>query len=845
MHRRSGQGPVSCCSPSRPSPPVTRCVGGASGCPPAELPTRGCGCKGMHRRSGQDWQAELRVETQTTEFPSNAVQAESFSVFLGARCLLKSTKVTFPEQDGRSVEGHTASGKLTTSRRGACYGLAGPSGCGKSTLLRLIADGRIPSPAAWRPRLFGGQPLPPALARGVLDEVLSAEWRREKLVGQQLRLEERLASACFGAGSASDGAREAGRRLEEIRAQLGRWRRAPDEVSRMLLALGFSRSANVDGSGADTPSLDSSMQHLSAGWRMKVELAKALWLKPKLLLLDEPTNHLDFEARTWLAEQLGHYPHTVAVASHDVGFLQDMCQEVFLIQDCRLEPMPRDVVSQEDLGRVQRTKPLSFRFAVASDGSPESHWVSVRQLEFSFPSAARVPHLVLDLPGQVRFSGRSRAAVLGKNGSGKSTFLDLCAGRLWPSRGTVDHSDGCRIGYYSQQLNELDGYDELTAVEYLVQAHADDLLGRLETGARVPERASERRGTAKVLSATVQRRLAVVARGVLSNFGLEDDLAVRVPVGRLSGGQKARLKLAALSVQPAHIFFLDEPTTHLDAEACEALARGLSEFKGGIVVATRDDLLIHRLFQGSGALGELLTCHAGGVQCSEAIGGLCLKSLKQQLRQSEAEGFVDSGLRTPPPAQRAKPAKQDRSGGLSALPPWLAGSRSRGALQAVGAAESEVAPCNAVKAPQTGSSPATAAALPPWLASHRSKEEARGTAAAARQPQALAPRGAPSPGDEVQFGTKDGLREGPLVASQGALPPWLAPTCRQVQFGTKDGLREGPLVASQGALPPWLAPTRRQVERALAAPPHAPDRWDEDTDVPDRWDEGLDELSES
>merc|ERR1712072_1048337 len=117
---------------------------------------------------------------------------------------------------------------------------------------------------------------------------------------------------------------------------------------------------------------------------MKVELAKALWLQPKLLLLDEPTNHLDYHALRWLEEKLEEYPHTSVVVSHDVTFLHSACQEILWINHQKLEALPRDMVSQEDLLRMQRTKALKFSFTVPADDAAENHGLSLHGVKFSY-----------------------------------------------------------------------------------------------------------------------------------------------------------------------------------------------------------------------------------------------------------------------------------------------------------------------------------------------------------------------------------------------------------------------------------------------------------------------------
>jgi len=584
-----------------------------------------------------DWKTGPRVETVTTQAPHNAVKAESLSIFAGPRCLLKNTELSIAEQaQNQTTEVKSSSGDLVSMKNSNCYGLVGPNGCGKSTLLKLIAEHQIPVPSTWDVFLVG-QHLPEATNCSPVEEVLSADVKRAELLNLQNILEEEAMGLSEGDAKLFEQVND---RLMEVVMELSRWDEAAEDVTKILLALGF-RSEDTRGCLCSEPNIETPMNRLSGGWRMKVELAKALWLKPKLLLLDEPTNHLDFQSLNWLESKLDEYSHTVVVVSHDVSFLHSTCREILWIQDQRIESMPRDLVTEDDLARMQRRKPPTFRFSVPDNDVPDNHGLSFHKVTFTHGDGIRdnrnwVPPL-LKIPGEVRFSGTSRSVVLGRNGSGKSTFLDLCTGKLTPTRGTVDRTPGLKVAHYSQQTEELDRYPDDSAAAYLVRECRDALLSRCSMHSTHASRACVAEGRpAKSSSASAfEKRLLETARGILSQFGFEGDLAINVPVHRLSGGQKACLKFAVLSLQPAHMLLLDEPTNHLDAEACESLAKALADFKGGLVVVTHDETLIYRLIQCNWADGELLICEGGGLRREQNIGAHRLNTLKEQVRKAE------------------------------------------------------------------------------------------------------------------------------------------------------------------------------------------------------------------
>lgn len=245
---------------------------------------------------------------------------------------------------------------------------------------------------------------------------------------------------------------------------------------------------------------------------------------------------------------------------------------------------------------------------------------------------------LLQVKGNVRLTGKSRAVLLGRNGSGKSTFVGLFTGSLNPLRGAVDHTQDLKIGHYSQDTTILDQC-HIPPAMYLLRDHR----GALETRAGIG--ASE-------------RRLLEEARAVLSPFGIENELAVGIPTLQLSGGQKVCVKFAVLSLYPAHILIFDEPTNHLDAAGREALARGLADFQGGVVIVTHDNDLIYKLVECNRAEAELLVCQDGHVRREREWGNHRLHTLRDEVRKSEeAEAAVAAKEADSSRGAKSRPAK--------------------------------------------------------------------------------------------------------------------------------------------------------------------------------------------
>jgi ATP-binding cassette subfamily F protein 3 len=454
-------------------------------------------------------------------------------------------------------------------------GLVGRNGTGKTTLLDLIRGelhldgGEISLPKGARIG-FVSQEAPGGDA-SPLELVLAADEERTRLL-----------EAVEG-DHHDDGAAEIHERLLEIDAHA-----APARAATILAGLGFDHEAQ-----------QRPMSAFSGGWRMRVALAAALFAEPDILLLDEPTNHLDLEAALWLAEFLRRYSKTLLLVSHDRQFLDDVVDHILHLAERKLtlysggyETFVR--TRREALAQLQaqanrqqlERKHLQtfidrFRAKASKARQAQSRVKALARMEpislaadeapirFVFPEPRELapPLITIDHvstgyePGKpilnhldLRLDPDDRIALLGANGNGKSTFAQLLSGRLQPFTGEIRRAPRMRCGYFAQhQIEEL----EPDATPY-------DHLARLMPKA-VPEE----------------------IRARLARFGFGVD-KVFVKAGALSGGEKARLTFALITVDAPPLLILDEPTNHLDIEAREALVTAINDFAGAVVLVSHD-----------------------------------------------------------------------------------------------------------------------------------------------------------------------------------------------------------------------------------------------------------------
>ncbi|MEO9131353.1 MAG: ABC-F family ATP-binding cassette domain-containing protein [Sphingomonas sp.] len=458
-------------------------------------------------------------------------------------------------------------------------GLIGRNGAGKSTLMKVMIgqlepdDGEIEMPR--KTRIGYLKQEAPSGNTTPIETVLAADTERAALMDE--------AEDCHD----PDRVGEIHDRLIAIDAYT-----AEARAARILVGLGFDEE--MQGRPIDS---------YSGGWKMRVALAALLFSEPDLLLLDEPSNHLDLEATLWLENFLKAYPAMMVVISHERDLLNNVVDTILHLeggkttmytggydsferqraeraaqlaaakasQDAQRAKL-QDYIARNS-ARASTAKQAQSRQKMLARMQPIAAMADDPSLSFDFPAPEelRPPLVTLDLASvgytagkpilqrlNLRLDPDDRIALFGRNGNGKTTLARLLAAQLTPMDGEMTASGKMRVGYFTQyQVEELDTDD--TPLEHMTRMMKGKAPGAV--------------------------------RAQLGRFGFSGDKAI-TRVGKLSGGEKARLALALITRDAPHMLILDEPTNHLDVDAREALVQALNAYDGAVVLVSHDRHMI-------------------------------------------------------------------------------------------------------------------------------------------------------------------------------------------------------------------------------------------------------------
>jgi len=482
---------------------------------------------------------------------------------------------------------------------GMKYGLIGKNGYGKTTLLRLMSGYQIEGfPAHIRMLLVKQEQERDD--RSVIDAVLNADEFRVRLERETERMENYQAEC-------PDEEADIVNKVMDVLYNMAEdvnYDQGEKEAHRILDGLGFTAAQKA------VP-----VSSLSGGWRMRVALAKALFVKPDLLLLDEPTNHLDFPTVLWLQQYLKNYEKTVVVVSHDRTFLNQCITHVIHLHDQQLtyykgtynqfvKERERKIAERnsqheklmvqirhlrefiekyKDCGPKQEKRAAQvkekrailaklelecpeevkeekvLRFEFPDIGQLEDKICRMNDISFSW-DPDNLPPLLKNI--SMHLDEGDRIGMIGANGVGKTTLVKLIMNTIQPQGGEVQRNRQARIALFTQHhVDQLD--TELSAVEFILKEFADD-PDLKENKDRVQ---------------TVRRRL-----GRFHITGQQQTQKMKF----LSGGQKSRVAFAVATWRKPHFLIMDEPTNHLDIETIESLIHAVRTFKGGVLLISHD-----------------------------------------------------------------------------------------------------------------------------------------------------------------------------------------------------------------------------------------------------------------
>lgn len=485
--------------------------------------------------------------------------------------------------------------ELTAGHR---YGLLGRNGCGKSTLLKCLAAREVPIPPLFELYLLSHEADP--------EDVSALDYVINSAKAEVEALDQKIEDIMTTDGPESPDLMPLYERQDELDEATFEVR-----ASTILVGLGFTPTENLAEGGSHIHKLTKDM---SGGWRMRVALAKALFLQPGILLLDEPTNHLDLGACVWLEEYLSTYPKILIVTSHSQDFLNGVCTDMMVMQQRQLKYWTGNFETylatraEQDVNTIKLYKkqqveindikkfiatcgtyanlvrqaksrqkildkmeadgliempyqdPL-FRFTFPDAGDLAPPLISFSEVAFSY-SGKKQDYLFKDVSFGIH--SNSRISLVGPNGAGKSTLIKLIVGELAECEGTISRRAGMSIGRFNQHSHEvLD--DAMTPVEHISAKYQ----------LKYPTNREEE------------------WRMVVGNYGIPKDKHLE-PISKLSDGLKTRLVFCDIALSKPHLLLLDEPTNAADMEMIDSLADAINGFNGGVLVISHDFKLLSK-----------------------------------------------------------------------------------------------------------------------------------------------------------------------------------------------------------------------------------------------------------
>ena len=559
-------------------------------------------------------------------------------------------------------------------------GLVGKNGAGKTTLLRLIIGDQQPTSGAVTKNADCTVGYLPQQMK-VADTTTLVE-ETAKAFDEVLRLEAEIERLTLEIGERDDYESEA---YAELLHRLN------DANDRYHILGGETRDADIEktllGLGFRREDFARATSEFSGGWRMRIELAKLLLRRPSIFLLDEPTNHLDIESIQWLEEYLKNYNGAVLVISHDRAFLDNVTNRTVELSlgkiydykvpyskfvELRAERREQQLAAYENQQRlIEKTEEFieKFRYKPTKSHQVQSRIKQLEKLDrievdeedlatlnIKFPPAPRSGQVVAELKelgmsfgrkhvfsgAEFTISKGDKIALVGRNGEGKTTLARMLIGQLTPTEGSIRLGANVNIGYYAQNQEDLMN-GEITVYDTLDKVAVGDIRTRL--------------------------------RDILGAFLFRgEDVEKKVKV--LSGGERSRLALASLMLEPHNLLVLDEPTNHMDMRSKDILKSALLKYDGTVVVVSHDREFL------DGMVDKVYEFRDGGVK--EYLGGIYYfleKRKLESLREVERKAV---------PAAAAAP-KEASTGKLSYEQKKEQEKQVRKLRKAVEAVEAELA----------------------------------------------------------------------------------------------------------------------------------------------------------